>query len=156
MIRVELGEKYYNTIVRISKVDCTKSGAICEQLEVRGYPTLLFFHDGKMVRQYDRARSIEQFSLFIEELVEIYEPSAISDDPQQHDQEQVELHENILNSQEQEQQEQPASKKLVDMPGELAELDDDTFTKFIARKGITFIVGFCFRLSYFIFKSWFY
>lgn len=35
-----------------SQVDCTQHRAVCSDYEVRGYPTLLWLKDGKMVKKY--------------------------------------------------------------------------------------------------------
>lgn len=47
--REELGQKYLNSKVKISKIDCTKYGIICSSNNIRGYPTLILFHNGKLV-----------------------------------------------------------------------------------------------------------
>lgn len=36
--------------VSISKIDCTLFRSICEQFEIKGYPTLLWIEDGKKVK----------------------------------------------------------------------------------------------------------
>ncbi|GFS11878.1 thioredoxin/protein disulfide isomerase [Elysia marginata] len=43
--------------VSIAKIDCTRSTVICKQYEVRGYPTLLWFQDGKKIAKYQGSRS---------------------------------------------------------------------------------------------------
>ncbi|CAF1067959.1 unnamed protein product [Brachionus calyciflorus] len=66
----ELGKKYLNSNVKISKVDCTKYGIVCSSNNIKGYPTLLFFHNGKMVEAYSNKRTIEDFSTFIEDKIQ--------------------------------------------------------------------------------------
>ena len=39
----------YEKSVNIAKVDCTVSPAICESVNVKGYPTLLWIKDGVVV-----------------------------------------------------------------------------------------------------------
>lgn len=45
--RIELAGVNQN--VQISEVDCTKESFICQANNIRGYPTLIFYHDGKQV-----------------------------------------------------------------------------------------------------------
>lgn len=47
--RDELGKKYLDSSVKISRVDCTKSNSLCTTIGIRGYPTLIFFHNGNQV-----------------------------------------------------------------------------------------------------------
>jgi len=51
--------------VKIGRVDCTQHRAVCSDYEVRGYPTLLWLKDGKMVKKYASGRdmaSLEKFA----------------------------------------------------------------------------------------------
>ncbi|KAK7483138.1 hypothetical protein BaRGS_00025634 [Batillaria attramentaria] len=62
----ELGKSFAgNKQVAISKVDCTVSNDLCKQMEVRGYPTLLWFKDGEKVEQYQGGRSHEDLKSFV-------------------------------------------------------------------------------------------
>lgn len=63
----ELAAKYgKDAAVKIAKVDCTKQQAICSKMDdVRGYPTLLFFKDGKMAEKYPGGRDMNSFDAFI-------------------------------------------------------------------------------------------
>ena len=46
----ELGVKYMSSgKAKISQLDCTQNAIICQDQGVRGYPALIFFHDGKQV-----------------------------------------------------------------------------------------------------------
>lgn len=119
---------FQNTIVKVSKVDCTKSGAVCEKHGIRGYPTLLFFYNGEMVKQYDRQRTIDDFTLFVEEIVEKYEPAQLAAPSP-----------TVPVASEAAASSQDPS--LVDIPGEVIELNEDTFAKFVSRKGVTFVVN---------------
>jgi thioredoxin-like negative regulator of GroEL len=49
--------------VKIAKVDCTQAQSICQDHEVRGYPTLAFFKDGKKVETYRGARYYQLFKI---------------------------------------------------------------------------------------------
>lgn len=57
----------YDPSVSISKVDCTQHRPICQEFEVKGYPTLLWIVDGKKVEKYSGSRTIEAFKQYIEE-----------------------------------------------------------------------------------------
>lgn len=39
----------HNDAVSISKVDCTLHKTICNEFDIKGYPTLLWTEDGKVV-----------------------------------------------------------------------------------------------------------
>jgi thioredoxin domain-containing protein 5 len=77
----QLGQKFLEEgrIVKISKIDCTQSGIICQDQGVRGYPTLIFFHDGKQIEKYTGDRTLISFSAFIDNLVNVH--SSIKVDP---------------------------------------------------------------------------
>ncbi|KAI3648870.1 hypothetical protein MP228_006724 [Amoeboaphelidium protococcarum] len=49
---------------RFGKVDCTSNTALCKIHHVKGYPTLLFFYNGKMVADYRNPRTIEMLKDF--------------------------------------------------------------------------------------------
>jgi len=46
-------------------VDCTLAKEICSAQEVKGYPTFLYFADGKFVEKYTGGRSKSEFLSFI-------------------------------------------------------------------------------------------
>lgn len=57
----------YDPSVSISKIDCTQHRPICQEFDVKGYPTLLWIVDGKKVEKYSGSRSLDAFKAFIEE-----------------------------------------------------------------------------------------
>lgn len=57
----------YDPSVSISRIDCTQHRPICQDFEVKGYPTLLWIVDGNKVEKYSGSRSIEAFKKYIEE-----------------------------------------------------------------------------------------
>lgn len=60
---------YSNKEVKISEVDCTQHASVCQSYDINGYPTLIFFHDGKKIQNYNGQRTIEEFSSFIDSLI---------------------------------------------------------------------------------------
>lgn len=57
----------YDPSVSISRVDCTQHRPICQEFEVKGYPTLIWIVDGKKVEKYSGSRSLDAFKTFIED-----------------------------------------------------------------------------------------
>lgn len=56
----------YDDSVSISKIDCTQFRPICQDFEVKGYPTLLWIVEGKKVEKYTGARSIDDLKAYVE------------------------------------------------------------------------------------------
>lgn len=54
-----------NEKVSIAKIDCTQSTVICKQYDVRGYPTLLWFQDGKKIAKYQGSRAHDALKEYV-------------------------------------------------------------------------------------------
>lgn len=46
-------------------VDCTKSKVVCDQNNVKGFPTIIYFNFGKNSRQYEGGRTEKNFADFM-------------------------------------------------------------------------------------------
>ncbi|XP_016962415.1 thioredoxin domain-containing protein 5 homolog [Drosophila biarmipes] len=55
--------------VTISKIDCTQFRSICQDFEVKGYPTLLWIEDGKKIEKYSGARDLSTLKTYVEKMV---------------------------------------------------------------------------------------
>ena len=63
---VELGKAYESSDkIKIAKLDCTQAQEICQNHQVRGYPTLHFFRDGKILETYKGGRDLTSMKDFI-------------------------------------------------------------------------------------------
>jgi len=64
----ELAAKYATSPdVKIAKIDCTTNKKSCNDVGVRGYPTLLIFHAGEQLKKYQGGRTIDAMTMFIKE-----------------------------------------------------------------------------------------
>uniref|UniRef100_A0A1I8NGE4 Thioredoxin domain-containing protein n=1 Tax=Musca domestica TaxID=7370 RepID=A0A1I8NGE4_MUSDO len=55
--------------VSIAKIDCTVYRPICQDFEVKGYPTLLWIEDGKKIEKYSGARSLEELQSYVKKML---------------------------------------------------------------------------------------
>ncbi|KAF4523839.1 hypothetical protein B566_EDAN013607 [Ephemera danica] len=51
--------------VSVGKVDCTMNRVLCNTLDIKGYPTMLWFEDGKKTEKYQGSRSLEDLLEFV-------------------------------------------------------------------------------------------
>lgn len=66
------------TGVAISKIDCTQYRSVCQDFEVKGYPTLLWIEDGKKIEKYSGARDLATLKSYVVKMIGA--PSADNDE----------------------------------------------------------------------------
>jgi len=54
-----------NDKVKVAKLDCTQAQSVCQSNEVRGYPTLHYFRNGKLHETYKGGRDLASLKDFI-------------------------------------------------------------------------------------------
>uniref|UniRef100_A0A1I8PHM3 Thioredoxin domain-containing protein n=1 Tax=Stomoxys calcitrans TaxID=35570 RepID=A0A1I8PHM3_STOCA len=55
--------------VSIAKIDCTVYRPICQDFEVKGYPTLLWIEDGKKIEKYPGARGHDELHAYVKKML---------------------------------------------------------------------------------------
>jgi len=62
----ELAKKFESEEkVKVAKLDCTQAQSVCQENEVRGYPTLAYFRNGRKIETYKGARNIADLTDFV-------------------------------------------------------------------------------------------
>lgn len=54
--------------VSIAKIDCTLYRSICQDFEVKSYPTLLWIEDGKKIEKYSGSRSLKDLDAYVKKM----------------------------------------------------------------------------------------
>lgn len=66
--------------MKIAKLDCTQYSKVCQEYEVRGYPTLLFFKNGKKIEKYGGGRDLSSLLNYAEKMSKQADNSAQATD----------------------------------------------------------------------------
>lgn len=59
----------FEEAVTICKIDCTQYRTLCNEFEVKGYPSLLWIEDGKKVDKYQGSRSREDLKAYVNKML---------------------------------------------------------------------------------------
>jgi len=54
--------------VKVGKVDCTAEDSLCKEYSVQGYPTLLYFRNGAMLKKYEGDKSLDALKAFVKKM----------------------------------------------------------------------------------------
>ena len=54
--------------VRVAKVDCTKNEKFCDQYGIEGYPTLLYYRNGRPFDEYEDDYSLKKMLKYLEKM----------------------------------------------------------------------------------------
>ncbi|GFO12562.1 thioredoxin domain-containing protein 5 [Plakobranchus ocellatus] len=61
----ELASVVKDEDVSVAKVDCTQHKGVCDDHQVRGYPTLKIFRDGELLEDYKGSRTVDDLQKFV-------------------------------------------------------------------------------------------
>ncbi|KAF2901047.1 hypothetical protein ILUMI_05103 [Ignelater luminosus] len=59
----------FETDVNIAKIDCTQYRSICNEFDIKGYPTLLWLEDGKKIDKYQGQRTHEDLKAYVNRML---------------------------------------------------------------------------------------
>lgn len=67
----ELAEEFADSKdAKIAKLDCTQAQSVCQENDVKGYPTLAFFKNGKLAEVYRGARNMKELKDYVKTMTE--------------------------------------------------------------------------------------
>ncbi|KAB0790649.1 hypothetical protein PPYR_14902 [Photinus pyralis] len=55
--------------VSVAKIDCTQFRSICNNFDIKGYPTLLWLEDGKRIDKYQGQRTHEELKTYVNKML---------------------------------------------------------------------------------------
>ncbi|XP_060526994.1 thioredoxin domain-containing protein 5 homolog [Cylas formicarius] len=58
----------FNEEINIAKIDCTIHRQVCNNFDVRGYPTLLWIEDGKKIDKFQGERTLENLKNYVNKM----------------------------------------------------------------------------------------
>lgn len=59
----------YEPEVGVAKIDCTQFRSICNNFDIKGYPTLLWLEDGKRIDKYQGHRTHEELKTYVNKML---------------------------------------------------------------------------------------
>ena len=68
--------------LKIGKLDCTISKSICEDRGIKGYPTLIYYRNGKVLEKYTKGRDLKSLKDFVKSKTKNSSPTQLKDDDQ--------------------------------------------------------------------------
>ncbi|XP_030556892.1 thioredoxin domain-containing protein 5 homolog [Drosophila novamexicana] len=68
-IWTELAKGLTEQTLCIAEYDCVSDRSICNELNIKTVPTILWFQDGRLVQRYKGARHIDSLRTFVEEML---------------------------------------------------------------------------------------
>ncbi|XP_019619588.1 PREDICTED: thioredoxin domain-containing protein 5-like isoform X2 [Branchiostoma belcheri] len=128
----------------IAKVDCTLYNSVCQDYDVRGYPTLLLFRDGDMLEKYSGGRGHAELKTYVSSKLE--ESNRLWEKEASKPKETVKIQKSGEGPKE------PQGEVPAEPESKVQALDSDTFNAEVS-KGITFVkfyapwCGHCKRLA---------
>ncbi|XP_078701213.1 thioredoxin domain-containing protein 5-like isoform X2 [Branchiostoma floridae x Branchiostoma belcheri] len=114
----------------IAKVDCTLYNSVCQDYDVRGYPTLLLFRDGDMLEKYSGGRGHAELKTYVSSKLE--ESNRLWEKEASKPKETVKIQKSGEGPKE------PQGEVPAEPESKVQALDSDTFNAEVS-KGITFV-----------------
>ncbi|KAJ1910522.1 hypothetical protein H4219_006189 [Mycoemilia scoparia] len=62
------GEDAVSKNIYIGEVDCKANGYLCQQNDISGYPTVLYFKDGQPIQEVINDRTFVEYDAFLKQL----------------------------------------------------------------------------------------
>uniref|UniRef100_UPI00358EC57A thioredoxin domain-containing protein 5 n=1 Tax=Myxine glutinosa TaxID=7769 RepID=UPI00358EC57A len=69
-----------SNIVTVAKIDCTQEVSLCRENGIKGYPTLIWFKNGKLLEHYRGRRDLESLKQYIQSQLHIEAAAETTED----------------------------------------------------------------------------